>query len=187
MGVYTYSVRAKSIEVEGRKVHSLEYLTKPSFWGDDKITRMLCAKAEAYWAGREAPKFVALADKGKFYEFSSVMEWDGAAVNDDTPDFASCKSRIGYLKKIGRGKWTLAPECFHVSIGKMMSSGVNGTYKCFYVRMSKDFWTLEEAEAFVKANQQSDETNTTHRSFIENGKSVSHKVAQTWHERVAVG
>lgn len=185
MGVYTYSVRAKSIEVEGRKVHSLEYLIKPSFWGDDKITRMLCAKAEAYWARREAPKFVALANKGKFYEFSSVMEWDGAAVNDDTPDFASCKARIGYLKKVGR-KWTLASEFFHVSIGQM-SSGVNGSYECFYVRMSKDFWSLEEAEAFVKDNQRDYETNTTHWSFIENGKSVTHKVAQTWHERVAAG
>ncbi len=186
MGIYLYSVRAKSIEVDGLKVHALEYLTKPHFdYGDrmDKTSNMLAGKAEAFWAYKAKPDFVTLTHKGKFEEFSAVMSWDGRAVDYDTPSFAGVKSTGGFLKRVGKKGWTMAPEVFNVTIGTLKEPMPGRS--CLYVRTSGQFFTAKEALAFVESTKLEGEHASVTHSRVKDGKQITTLLAPTWHERLA--
>jgi hypothetical protein len=182
MGNYLYSVRAKNIQVDGLTVHALAYLTKPYYdygWGRmDRASAMLAGKAESYWAGKEAPKYVALIVRETFEEFQSVMAWDGRATCDDTPSFEGSKGTVGFLKRAGRKGWTLATEMYNVDLGTMKG-------QTLYLRTSGQFFTAEEALAFVNANKQEGEEATVLHSGITNGKCQTTRLAPTWYERLA--
>jgi hypothetical protein len=186
MGIYLYSVRAKSIEVAGLKVHALEYLTKPYYdYGDrmDKTSNMLAGKAEAFWAGKAKPEFVTFVSKGKFEEFQAVMSWDGRAVDLDTPSFEGAKSTLGFLKRVGKKGWTLASEVFNVTLGTLKEGTIAGR-SCLYIRTSGEFFTAEEATAFVTATKLEGEHVQVTRSRIEDGKCLTTLLAPTWFERL---
>ena len=184
MGIYLYSVRAKSIEVDGLKVHALDYLCKPYLDYADRMDRtsaMMAGKAEAYWAYKAKPEYVTVVHKGKFAEFDTVVAWDGRAVDYDTPDFEGKKSTLGFLKRVGKKGWTLAPEVLTVTLGTL-KAGTHGS--CLFVRTSGQFFTIEEAAAFVKATKLEGEHVQMTHSWIENGKCVTTLLAPTWHERL---
>lgn len=151
MGNYLYSVRAKNIQAHGITVHALAYLTKPYYdYGRgrmDRASAMLAGKAESYWAGKEKPHHVALITGETFEEFQSVMAWDGRATCDDTPSFEGSKGAVGFLKKMGKG-WTLAQDSYGVTIGTMKPGNFG---PCLYVRTTAQFFTADEAVAFVAA------------------------------------
>jgi len=181
MGNYVYSVRAKSIQVDGRKVHALAYLTKPYYDYDygrmDRNSAMLVGKAESYWSSKDRVEFVALIPKDNFEEFQSVMAWDGRATCDDTPSFEGSKGMVGFLKRDGKG-WTLAQNVFEVTIGTMKGS-------CLHVRTSGQFFTVEEAVSFVNSTKLEGEYVQVMHSGIQDGKYRSTRLAPTWHERLA--
>lgn len=187
MGIYLYSVRAKSIEVDGLKVHALDYLCKPHYdYGDrmDRTSNMLAGKAEAFWAYKTKPEFVTLVSKGKFEEFSVVMGWDGRAVDHDTPSFEGAKSTLGFLKRVGKKGWTLVSGVFNVTLGTLKE--VTGTGRsCLYIRTSGQFFTAEEATAFVESTKLEGEHVQVTCSRIVDGKEITSLLAPTWHERLA--
>ena len=180
MGNYLYSVRAKNIQVDGLTVHALAFLTKPYYdyvGRMDRASAMLAGKAESYWADKEKPHHVALITGSTFEEFQSVMLWDGRATCDDTPSFEGAKGTLGFLKRSGKG-WTLAKDAYDVTIGAMR----NGI---LYIRTTGQFFTVEEAVAFVNNNRQEGEKVQVMHSGIQDGKCKTSLVAPTWYERLA--
>jgi hypothetical protein len=183
MGIYLYSVRAKSIQVEGRTVHALAYLTKPSYggWrrsGMDRHSAMLAGKAESYWAGKAKPEYVALTTNDNFEEFQTVRAWDGRATDEDTPSFAGSKGVVGFLKKVGKS-WTMVTEVYSVTIGTMKGD-------CLHVRTSgRFFFSAEAAMTYMAETRQEGEVAEILRSVVQDGKVQTMRLAPTWHERMA--
>jgi hypothetical protein len=181
MGNYLYSVRAKNIQVDGLTVHALAFLTKPYYGYSgrmDRSSNMLAGKAESYWADKDKSSLVALITGDTFEEFQTVLAWDGRATCDDTPSFEGSKGTVGFLKRAGRKGWTLAKNVYNVTLGTMQ----NGI---LYVRTTGQFFTVEEAAAFVNANKLDGETAQVMHSGIQDGKCKTSLVAPTWYERLA--
>jgi len=108
MGVYVYTMRAKStdIEIDGSKVKAnlLSYAFKPYWCGEQSASfSRILTRAENFWAEHETPDVYVIGDKFE----------NGAYVRKGWPKYkASCYDtnwpgeHIGYLKRVGR-KWTI--------------------------------------------------------------------------------
>jgi len=147
----------------------------------DRSSAMLAGKAESYWVGKEKPTLVALITNDKFEEFQTVLAWDGRAICDDTPSFEGAKGTLGFLKRAGKG-WTLAKDDYNVTIGTMQPSNFGGV---LHVRTTGQFFTVEEAVAFVNGNKLEGETVKLMHSSVQDGKCKTSQVAPTWYERLA--
>jgi len=130
MGVYIYSVRTKSanVEVEGQAqtVYALNYLTRSSMdWdGECRHNKMLMGRAESTWARRGVEDMtgtlVYLAgDDDKPREGNLVIRY-----NSSEPccyDTESFGESLGFLRKGRKGRkvvWTVVPAVWTVKFTK---------------------------------------------------------------------
>jgi hypothetical protein len=117
MGVYTYSIRTRSLNsAEFGKVFACNYLGKRSYsWypGANRILDMQTAKCEATWDRRnETPQYVYMAgDDDRPRDGDRVIKWahGDRVVMSDTESFGET---LGFLRKVGR-KWTIVPSTWN--------------------------------------------------------------------------
>lgn len=191
MGVYIYSVRTGSVSVELNgetvQVHPLCYLTKSASPGarerdwtntECAYNRRLQAVAEAAWSRRGVGSLVGTivvlcsdskpkdGDEIIKYRYAEPHCYDGEAFGET----------LGYIRKVGRGKWTVAKAIYGVQVGTFKNGTFGGT---FHIReTSPIFFEATKAVAWAKVTVKPGEIARVHKSDSDGRKTLFERVSE---------
>ncbi|MBD3260568.1 MAG: hypothetical protein GF334_02650 [Candidatus Altiarchaeales archaeon] len=177
MGVYIYSIRARSIKMEingnVENVHMFQYLTKPWYTGflggEDSGTRLLKGRCDHYWGDKGGtPEFIVCPSgdhpkRPQVMDGDPVFRWNERFIgwDYDTPCFKRA-THIGWVFKKGR-KYEFHTEKYSYSSGHMKRV-------CFYVKDGGTFLTKEEADAWIQEQMRQGRHVSGGRTYFENGE-----------------